>query len=73
MDGVIRNITNINIMIPKFIITIWKQWKCNHNFLYHRNIYGDEINYSGGCRTIYKCDKCDKFKYDREFKFKSTI
>ena len=37
--------------------------KCEHEYEFVRNIYGDEINYRGGYRSIWKCKKCGKIEY----------
>jgi len=35
---------------------------CRHKKLtFVRNIYGDEINAAGGCRSWWKCDNCDQY------------
>lgn len=45
----------------------WKFWKkCKHDYEFVRNIYGDEINSCGGCRSIWKCKKCGKYFYNKE-------
>ena len=35
-----------------------KRLFCKHQFVFVRNIYGDEINKCGGHRTLWKCSKC---------------
>lgn len=43
---------------------------CTHENLSHvRNIYGDQVNYSGGYRSVWECDKCHKTIYRRTLKF----
>ena len=37
-----------------------KRLLCNHELEWERNIYGDEINHMGGCRSLYVCKKCGK-------------
>ena len=32
-----------------------------------RNIYGDEINLCGGCRSLWQCTFCKAFIYERGF------
>ena len=44
-----------------------QQLFCKHHYINYRNIYGDEINWSGGKRTIYKCIKCGKKKWIEEY------
>jgi hypothetical protein len=39
-----------------------KQLFCKHDYLFVRNIYGDEIRYSGYNRSLAKCTKCGKYK-----------
>lgn len=41
---------------------IWFK-KCEHEYEFVRNIYGDEINWCGGYRSIWKCKKCGKIEY----------
>lgn len=42
--------------------------RCNHEYKWVRNIYGDEINSTGGKRSIWKCFKCNKIQYRNELK-----
>lgn len=42
---------------------IFKRLFCKHEYEWERNIYGDEINYCGGKRSIWKCKKCGKIQY----------
>ena len=37
---------------------LFKQLFCKHDYEFVRNIYGDEINYCGGYRSLWKCKKC---------------
>lgn len=39
-----------------------KQLFCKHEYKYIRGIYGDEIILSGYKRSVWKCEKCGKFK-----------
>lgn len=39
-----------------------KHWRVGHVWQFVRNIYGDEINYADGMRSVYRCD-CGKVKY----------
>ena len=36
----------------------FKRFFCNHEFEHVRNIHGDEINWCGGHRSIWRCKKC---------------
>lgn len=36
---------------------------CKHDYVFVRNIYGDEIIHSGFKRSIWKCSRCGKVKY----------
>jgi Zn-finger protein len=36
---------------------------CAHRYEWMRNIYGDEINVSGGKRSVWRCSKCGKVQY----------
>lgn len=38
---------------------------CHHEDKHHRNIYGDEIIYTGNFRTVFKCTKCGRYRYER--------
>jgi len=33
---------------------------CAHRYEWMRNIYGDEINMSGGKRSLWRCAECGK-------------
>lgn len=39
---------------------------CRHALAWVRNIHGDEIN-ATGCRTVWICEKCGKYIYDRDY------
>lgn len=43
-----------------------KRLFCRHSLAWVRNIFGDEIN-ATGCRTVWVCQKCGKYIYDREY------
>ena len=38
-------------------------FECEHEYVFVRNIYGDEINQHNGKRSIWKCTKCGKIEY----------
>jgi len=40
-----------------------KRLFCKHEYEFLRNIYGDEINYCGGYRSIWRCKKCGALEY----------
>ena len=42
---------------------IIQNFRCNHEYEFVRNIYGDEINWCRGYRSLWKCNKCGKYKY----------
>ena len=42
-----------------------KEWRCEHDYEFVRNIYGDEINWCGGYRSEWRCKKCGKSEYRR--------
>lgn len=44
---------------------------CRHSLAWVRNIYGDEIN-ATECRTVWICEKCGKYIYDRDYVMKSS-
>lgn len=33
---------------------------CRHDYVFVRNLYGDQINVFGGARSIWQCSKCNK-------------
>ena len=39
-----------------------KMLLCKHEFVFERNIYGDEINMVGGRRSWWRCPKCGKYQ-----------
>ena len=48
------------------ITRLWKEARCKeHIYIFHRNVYGDEINCSPG-RSIWKCSACGKIQYKRD-------
>ena len=55
-----------------FIKNLFKKHKCEHDFKFVHNIYGDAINYCGGYRSLWKCSKCGKVEY-RKYLQTSTI
>lgn len=36
---------------------------CKHNWVWKRNIYGDEINHLNGKRSVWVCELCGKVEY----------
>ena len=40
-----------------------KQLFCKHEYYFVRNIYGDEINYCGGYRSLWRCKKCGNLQW----------
>lgn len=47
------------------IFNWFKRFWCEHEYEFVRNIYGDEINECGGYRSLWKCNKCGRYKYDK--------
>lgn len=43
---------------------IYLKLRCKHDLTFVRNIYGDEIIWTGYKRSIRKCSKCGKYKYN---------
>ena len=41
-------------------MSIIKRLFCRHEWEFVRNIYGDEINLVGGCRSWWRCKRCGK-------------
>ena len=50
-----------------------KRLFCKHQFVFVRNIYGDEINKCGGHRTLWKCSKCGKYKFDLKLGLRTKL
>ena len=48
------------------MVNLIKRLFCKHEYEFVRNIYGDEINWCGGKRSIWKCKKCGKLQYSSE-------
>lgn len=59
IDGVIDLVWSV---IWLFSAKIW----CKHNYIFMRNIYGDEINFRSGKRSEWRCFGCGHFKYKDE-------
>lgn len=47
----------------KWIVQLVKQFRCDHDYEFVRNIYGDEINQHNGYRSLWVCKKCGKEQY----------
>lgn len=45
---------------------IWSMLSCKHRWKFERKIHGDEINYRGGNRSEYWCEKCGLYEYRPE-------
>ena len=43
-----------------------KRLCCEHEYEFVRNIHGDEINWCGGYRSIWRCKKCGNIQYRDE-------
>ena len=52
---------------------IIQKFKCNHDYKFVRNIYGDAIELHGGYRSIWQCQKCGKYKYRKEPYIKTPL
>lgn len=37
--------------------------RCEHEYEFVRNIYGDEINHCGGYRSLWRCKKCGRLQW----------
>lgn len=48
--------------LRKFI----QNFGCEHEYVFIRNIYGDEINRCGGYRSQWQCMKCGKYMYSKD-------
>lgn len=49
-------------MVVKLLVRLW-HIRVGHEWQFVRNIYGDEINWCGGARSIYRCFGCGKEKW----------
>lgn len=50
--------------IIKAILRFFCIPRCQQHAWFHvRNIYGDEINHSGGKRSVWQCKFCSKLKW----------
>lgn len=47
--------------------------KCKHNWVWKRNIYGDEINALNGKRSAWECELCGKIEYRDELYKKPLV
>lgn len=45
-------------------MSIIKRLFCRHEYVFERNIYGDEINHVGGHRSWWRCKICGKRALD---------
>ena len=58
---------------------IIQKFGCGHEYVFVRNIYGDEVNQCGGYRSLWQCYKCGKQQYRQELhiddneKFKEVL
>ena len=43
-----------------------KEFNCDHNYVFDHNLYGDQINFHNGSRSVWKCNKCGKLQYRDE-------
>ena len=50
-----------------------KRLFCKHEYEFERNIYGDEINHVGGCRSWWRCRKCGKRVLDKSLHWPEPI
>ena len=48
------------------MVNFIKRLCCEHEYEFIRNIHGDEINWCGGHRSIWRCKKCGKRQYRDE-------
>ena len=54
-------------------MNLFKRLFCKHKYEFVRNIHGDEINWRGGKRSIWKCKKCGRTQYRNELYPKPLI
>jgi hypothetical protein len=60
-----RSIVAFGAAVSNCIKRLVIKFFCEHDMQWVRNIYGDEINYTNGKRSMWKCNKCDKTEYRR--------
>ncbi len=46
-------------------MNLFKRLFCKHEYEFVRNIHGDEINWCGGYRSLWRCKKCNKLYMER--------
>ena len=44
-------------------MNLFKRLFCKHEYEFVRNIHGDEINWCGGYRSLWRCKKCNKLQW----------
>ena len=54
-----------------FIKQILSKYRCEHEYEFVRNIYGDEINWCGGYRSEWRCKKCGKIQYREHLNYEN--
>ena len=47
----------------KCVKRLFRLKKCEHDWKFVRNIYGDEINHCGGYRSLWECRKCGRLQW----------
>ena len=47
-----------------YLFSFFKSLFCKHDYRHVRNLYGDAINRHDGKRSVWKCCKCGKLKFD---------
>lgn len=55
------------------MIKFFKRLFCRHSYEHVRNIYGDEIIDAGYYRSVWKCSKCSKMKYEEHMPLTITV
>ena len=51
-------------ILTKYKFTSWfKSLFCRHHWVFHRTVYGDEINHAKGKRVVEVCTKCERLRY----------
>lgn len=46
-----------------------KKLFCKHKYITMTNVVGSDVRLLGGCRSISKCTKCNKIRYNKETDF----
>ena len=60
-------------MKSNWLLRFLQRYGCEHDWKWVHNIYGDQINYHGGKRSLWECQKCGKREYKYELYPEGTL